>query len=315
MAAEDSAQAVAARVRTMTLEAEGVLSLELEPIDGSIADWAPGAHIDVQLADGPVRQYSLCGDPAGGRYRIAVLLEEHSRGGSKAVHERLRPGDTVTLKGPRNHFALEDAERYLFVAGGIGITPMLPMLRAAQQRGADWHLVYLGSKRERMAFLEELSQFDPGAVTIVPRDEGERADLAAILDAHPEAVIYACGPERMLDALQGLTQDRPDRLHLEYFSAPEVEYEPGGAFAIRLARTGVELPVEPEQSVLEVMRSAGVEVLTDCEEGICGSCETRIIAGEAEHRDFVLTSQEREKQDCMMVCVSRAACPLLVLDA
>lgn len=304
-----------ARVRAMTLEADDVLAVELELVDGDPEEWAPGAHIDLLLPDAPVRQYSLTGEPGAARYRIAVLREEHSRGGSKAVHERLRPGDLVTLRGPRNHFVLDPADEYLFVAGGIGITPILPMLHAAHRAGARWHLLYLGSTRRRMAFLDEVMSIGSGSVMIVARDEGVRADLADALAALPDAPVYACGPERMLAALQDLLPEESGRLRLEYFAAPEVEHEPGGGFAIRLARTGLELPVEPEQSVLEVMRSAGVEVLTDCEEGICGSCETHVLEGEVDHRDFVLTSQERQQMDCMMVCVSRASCPLLVLDA
>ncbi|WP_345801644.1 PDR/VanB family oxidoreductase [Microbacterium sp. AZCO] len=315
MTAPEDSMEQAARVRTMTLEADDVLAVELEPLDGPSSEWTAGAHIDLVLPDAPVRQYSLTGRPGSARYRIAVLREERSRGGSKAVHERLRPGDIVRLRGPRNHFALEPAAEYLFVAGGIGITPIVPMLHAAERAGARWHLLYLGSTRRRMAFLEEIESIGGGAVTVVVRDEGGRADLAEVLAAHPEASVYACGPERMLAALQELLPDETGRLRFEYFAAPEVEYEPGGAFSIRLARTGVELPVEPQQSVLEVMRAAGVEVLTDCEEGICGSCETHVLEGEVEHRDFVLTSKEREAMDCMMVCVSRASCPLLVLDA
>lgn len=315
MATLDQSKEYTARVRALTLEADDVLAVDLEPVDGNAAEWAPGAHIDLVLPDAPVRQYSLTGRPGAARYRIAVLREEHSRGGSRAVHERLRPGDVVTLRGPRNHFVLEPADEYLFVAGGIGITPIVPMLHAAHRAGARWHLLYLGSTRRRMAFVDEVLSIGSGTVTVVARDEGDRADLAAALAASPDAAVYACGPERMLTALQELVPEETGRLRFEYFAAPEVEYEPGGAFSIRLARTGAELPVEPGQSVLEVMRSAGVEVLTDCEEGICGSCETHVLEGEVEHRDFVLTSQERERMDCMMVCVSRASCPLLVLDA
>jgi ferredoxin-NADP reductase len=303
------------RVRSMTWEADGVLAVELDAVEGELAGWAPGAHIDLVLPEAPVRQYSLTGRPGSSRYRIAVLREEHSRGGSKAVHERLRPGQVISMRGPRNHFALQPAGRYLFVAGGIGITPLVPMLHEAERAGVPWRLVYLGASRARMPFLDEVQEIGGGTVTVVARDESPRADLAAIVAEEPAAAVYACGPERMLAQLQEVLSGEQDRLRLEYFAAPEVEYAPGGAFLIRLARTGAELPVEPDQSVLEVMRGAGVDVLTDCEEGICGSCETHVLEGEVEHRDFVLTTQERERNDCMMVCVSRAACPLLVLDA
>lgn len=305
----------AVRVRSMSLEADGVLAVELDAVEGALEGWSAGAHIDLVLPDAPVRQYSLTGRPGSQRYRIAVLREDNSRGGSKAVHERLRPGDVVTLRGPRNHFALRPAERYLFVAGGIGITPLVPMIHEAGRAGIPWRLLYLGTTRGRMPFVDEVMSIGGGEVTVVARDETDRADLAAILAAEPGAAVYACGPERMLSELQQLLAEEIDRLTVEYFAAPEVEYAPGGAFTVRLARTGVELPVDPEQSVLEVMRGAGVDVLTDCEEGICGSCETHVLEGEVEHRDFVLTPQEQQRMDCMMVCVSRAACPLLVLDA
>jgi ferredoxin len=152
-------------------------------------------------------------------------------------------------------------------------------------------------------------------VHVVARDEGERADLATEVARHPGALVYACGPERMLTALGDLVPAADDRLRVEYFTAPQIEYEPGGPFRIRLDRTGLELDVSAEESVLDVMRAAGVEVLSDCEEGICGSCETHVVEGEVDHRDFVLTAQEKAAGDCLMVCVSRAACPLLVLDA
>ncbi|WP_159500740.1 PDR/VanB family oxidoreductase [Microbacterium sp. 18062] len=302
------------RVRGLVREAEGVLSVDLEPLSGALPAWEPGAHVDLVVAGAPVRQYSLCGDPAASRYRIAVLREPDSRGGSRAVHERLRPGDELVLREPRNHFSLEPSPEYLFIAGGIGITPILPMARAAARSGAAFRLLYLGASRTRMPFLDELAPLGD-AVTVIARDEGTRADLVAEVAASPGALVYACGPERMLTALAEAVPDAETRLRVEYFSAPEIEYEPGGPFRIRLDRSGLELEVQPEESILEVMRGAGVDVLSDCESGICGSCETRIVDGEAEHRDFVLTAQEKAHGDCMMVCVSRAACPLLVLDA
>jgi ferredoxin-NADP reductase len=302
------------RVRGMIREAEDVLSVELESLEGPLPAWRPGAHVDLLLPGAPARQYSLCGNPADQRYRIAVLREPDSRGGSRAVHERLRPGDEITLRPPVNHFALEPAPGYLFIAGGIGITPLLPMLAAADAAAVPWRLLYLGSSRARMPFLNELERWGD-AVTVIARDEGIRADLAAEIAAHPAELVYACGPQRLLAALIEAMPDAEDRLRVEYFTAPAVEYKPGGPFRIRLDRAGLELKVAPEESILDVMRGAGVDVLSDCEEGICGSCETRVVDGEVEHRDFVLTAQEKARGDCLMVCVSRAACPLLVLDA
>ena len=317
MVTHDEVPDIAARVRALRIEADGVMSVELAAVSGKLPSWEPGAHIDLVVPGAPVRQYSLSGDPAAPTYRIAVLRENESRGGSRYVHDTLRPGDEVVIRGPRNHFALEPAAEYLFIAGGIGITPLLPMVRDVAGAGARWRLVYLGSARSRMPFLDELSALE-GDIRLAPRDEVGRADLVEEIAARPDALVYACGPERMLTALREVIPDDSDgggRLRWEYFSAPVVEYEPGGPFVIRLETTGVDVEVDPETSVLEAMRSAGVDVLSDCEEGICGSCETRVIAGEVEHRDFVLTKQEKERNDCMMVCVSRAACPLLVLDA
>jgi ferredoxin-NADP reductase len=319
MVTHDESPEIAVRVRALRVESDDVLSVELEGVDGSLPAWEPGAHIDLVAPGAPVRQYSLSGDPAAGSYRIAVLREADSRGGSRFVHDTLRPGDVVAIRGPRNHFELEAAPSYLFIAGGIGITPMLPMIRAAAASGARWRLVYLASARSRMPFLDELAQLgaaagERGSVRLAARDEVGRAHLVEEIAAAPDALVYACGPERMLGALRDVIPDG-GRLRYEYFTAPVIAYEPGGPFVIRLERTGVDVEVEPEMSVLEAMRSVGVDVLSDCEEGICGSCETHVSAGEVEHRDFVLTTQERERNDCMMVCVSRAACPLLVLDA
>lgn len=315
MSTREESPEIRARVRSLTLESDDVLSVELDPVDAPLPEWQPGAHIDLALTGAPVRQYSLSGDPTSSRYRIAVLREEASRGGSRAVHERLRPGDVVTLRGPRNHFALEPAAEYLFIAGGIGITPVLPMIRQAAASGIPWRALYLGSSRRRMPFLDELAALSGGDLVVAARDEVDRVDLAREIAAHPEAAVYACGPDRMLTALTEILPEESGRLRLEYFTAPVVEYAPGGPFSVRLAATGVEVVVEPDQSILEVMREAGVDVLSDCEEGICGSCETHVIEGEVDHRDFVLTTQEKAANDCMMVCVSRAACPLLVLDA
>lgn len=227
------------------------------------------------------------------------------------MHETLRVGDEMTIRGPRNHFALEPAGEYLFIAGGIGITPLLPMVRDVDAAGIPWSLLYLGGARSRMAFLDELTAYGD-KVRVVARDESDRVDLDAALAAAPAAAVYACGPEQMLTQLQ---ECGGDRVRVEFFSAPVIEYEPGGTFSILLQQSGLELDVPPERSILEVMREGGVDVLSDCEEGICGSCETRVVDGEVEHRDFVLTAQEKQRGDCLMVCVSRAACPLLVLDA
>jgi ferredoxin-NADP reductase len=291
--------------------ADGVVSLTLA---GDLPGWAPGAHVDVVLPDGSARQYSLCGDPAvAGEWRIAVLREPDGRGGSAFVHS-VAAGDTVRVRGPRNHFPLVPAARYLFVAGGIGITPILPMLAAAEAAGAAWELVYGGRTRTSMAFVEQLTD---RRVAIRPQDEYGLLDLDALL-ATPRSgtLVYCCGPEPLLAAVEARCAGWPaGSLHVERFTAkPLTEPVLAGAFEVELARTGLTLTVPPERSVLDVVEEAGVAVLSSCSEGTCGTCETAVLDGEPDHRDSVLTTEEQAANDCMMICVSRARCPKLVLD-
>lgn len=303
-----------ALVRAMRLESAGVLSIELAPVDGEFPAWEPGAHLDLVLPSGLVRSYSLCGRTTGSTYRIAVLREEISRGGSVFVHDTLRVGDHVEVRMPRNHFTLEQANEYLFIAGGIGITPLLAMIARAEELGVSWRLLYAGSARDRMAFLGELADYGE-RVTVLARDQGGRLDLdAALADVAPDALVYVCGPERMLEGVRASLGDREAMLRTELFAAPERDDEPGDAFTVELQRSGLTLAVPAERSILEVVTEAGIDVLTDCEEGICGSCETRVLLGVPEHRDYVLTTQEKEANNCMMICVSRATSPRLVLD-
>lgn len=305
----------AALVRAMRQESVGVLSLELAPAEGeAIPGWEPGAHLDLVLPSGLSRSYSLCGDPTDSAYRIAVLREEVSRGGSVFVHETLRVGDRVEVRMPRNHFPLEPAREYLFVAGGIGITPLLPMIARADGLGVPWRLLYAGRERGRMPFLGELAGYGD-KVSILARDEGGGLDLAGELAGVPDdALVYVCGPERMLEGARNALGERQDILRTELFAAPERDDEPGDAFTVELQRSGLILPVPADRSVLAVVSDAGIDVLTDCEEGICGSCETRVLLGVPEHRDYVLTTQEKEAGTCMMICVSRSMSPRLVLD-
>ncbi len=304
-----------ALVRAMRLESAGVLSLELAPVDGELPEWEPGAHLDLVLPDGLVRSYSLCGTPGDPAYRIAVLREELSRGGSLFVHDTLRVGGHVEVRMPRNHFALEPASGYLFIAGGIGITPLLPMIAAAESSGTPWRLLYAGRERASMAFLGELARYGD-RVTVVARDEAARLDLATELAALADGeLVYVCGPERMLEGVRESLGDRAETvLRTELFAAPERDDEPGDAFTVELQASGLTLSVPAEKSILEVVTAAGIDVLTDCEEGICGSCETRVLLGVPEHRDYVLTAQEKQENSCMMICVSRSSTPKLVLD-
>ncbi|MDQ0797999.1 PDR/VanB family oxidoreductase [Streptomyces sp. B1I3] len=301
-------------VRRMTWEAEGVLSVELARPDGKpLPAWTPGAHIDVHVG-GQVRQYSLCGDPHDADvYRIGVLNEPASRGGSRHVHTRLRPGQPVTVSEPRNHFALEDAAGYVFVAGGIGITPLLAMAREAARRGAAWRMVYGGRSRASMAFTPELAALG-GDVTLVPQDERGHIDLdTALADLPTGTLVYSCGPEPLLAAVEERCPQ--DRLRLERFSAPAVERTGDDeAFEVEFRTSGVTLTVGAGTSVIDAAESAGLTVESSCREGICGSCETRVLDGTPDHRDFLLSEAERAAGTTMMICVSRCASGRLVLD-
>ncbi|RAY16135.1 oxidoreductase [Actinomadura craniellae] len=299
--------------------AEGVVALDLRaPDGGELPVWEPGAHVDLVLAGGVVRQYSLCGDPADRTgWRIAVLREPAGRGGSALVHDRLRPGTRVRARGPRNHFALEPAARYLFIAGGIGITPLLPMVAAAQAAGARWRLAYGGRTAASMAFADELRAEHGDRVTVHPQDRCGPLDLDALLGAPADgALVYCCGPASLLDAVEERCAGRPPgTLRVERFT-PVDAGEPVRAesFEVELAGTGVTLTVPPGRSVLEVLEAAGVPILSSCREGTCGTCETVVLGGEVDHRDSLLTEEERAAHDTMFPCVSRAAGPKLVLE-
>jgi ferredoxin-NADP reductase len=290
--------------------AEGVVGLTLGAADGGVLpSWRPGAHVDLVMPDGLVRQYSLCGDPADERtWRLGVLKEGP---GSTFVHERLNVGDRLVTRGPRNHFALEDAPGYLFLAGGIGITPILPMVAAADAAGADWRLVYGGRRRAAMAFLDDLGRYGE-RVEVRPQDEYGLPDLDAVLsDLKEDTLVYCCGPEPMLAAVE----ERCVRgeLRTERF-APKPVSGPDEAFEVELALSGRTLKVEAGRSILETVEEAGVAVLSSCREGTCGTCETPVLDGEPDHRDSVLTDDERADGGFMMICVSRARGTRLVLE-
>jgi ferredoxin-NADP reductase len=307
------------RVDARTTGAEGVVVLDLcDPAGADLPTWAPGAHVDLRLPDGLTRQYSLCGDPADrSRWRIAVLREPESRGGSAHVHDALVEGAVVEVRGPRNHFPLVPAPRYVFVAGGIGITPILPMIDAADAAGAEWELHYGGRSRRSMAFLQSLEEATGQRVTLHPQDEVGLIDLESLLGTpRPGTLVYCCGPEPLLVAVEQRCAGWPEgSLHVERF-APKDVGQPvlPGAFEVELALSGLSLTVPPEKSVLQVVEEAGIDVLSSCTEGTCGTCETTVLSGEVDHRDSLLTPAEQAVNDTMFICVSRAACPRLVLE-
>jgi ferredoxin-NADP reductase len=306
-------------VRDLEPAADDVVVVTLaDPGGGELPTWTPGSHTDVLLADGLVRQYSLCGDPGDrSTWTIAVLLEEDSRGGSRYVHERLAPGVVLQVIGPRNHFVLEPAPRYLFIAGGIGITPIVPMLQAAEAAGADWRLVYGGRRRASMAFGDALVSRYGSRVQLKPEDETGLLPLSDLLGTpDPGTLVYCCGPEPLLVAAEEACAGWPaGALHVERFSPREVG-DPvlSAGFEVELATSGMVLTVPPERSILDVVEEAGVQVLSSCQEGTCGTCETAVLEGEPEHRDSLLTPEEQAAGDTMFICVSRSRSERLVLD-
>lgn len=332
------------RVEEVRREAEGVNSfLFADPSGRELPEWQPGDHLDVHLPSGTIRQYSLCGDIADRTtYRVAVLEQPAGRGGSVEVHRELRPGRLVELGEPRSNFALEDADEYVFIAGGIGITPIWAMVQSATDAGVPWTLHFGAKSRDHFAFLPALRRCadqqlgsagqtvrdghvcgdDP--IRLSADDETGRMDLAAIVAETPNAQIYCCGPAPLMDTLTELMDEdgRAEALHVERFTVDPLA-RVGAAddsdgsvdtFDVELARTGGTISVGADETVLEAVRRAGVDHPSSCEMGICGTCETRVVAGEIDHRDDLLTDAEKQRGDCMMICVSRSKCPKLVLD-
>ena len=295
---------------------DGVVEFELARPDGArLPDWAPGAHIDVVLPGGVVRQYSLCGDRRDAfRYRIAVQRDPLGRGGSVTLHDHVDVGDIVSFGGPRNNFRLAPASRYLFVAAGIGITPIVPMIQQAVDLNVDWELLYLGRSRQRLGFLDELTAHGE-RVTVHCADELGRAELIAWKPADRRTRVYACGPERLLDAIQQWGAP-PDGFapKVERFTAIDQSDAPSTQFEVTAARSGISTVVGTEETIVAALRRAGVDVLTSCAQGVCGTCETDVLAGRPDHRDSLLDDAERSASNCMFPCVSRSRDSLLVLD-
>jgi cytochrome P450/ferredoxin-NADP reductase len=311
---EDPAATLELTVQERREESDGVVSLLLvDPAGRPLPAWHPGAHIDVHV-DGYVRQYSLC-SPGGsqGSWRIGVLREANGRGGSLAIHNTVMAGSTLTVSQPRNNFVLQPAPNYVFIAGGIGITPILAMVEQAEREGADWSLVYGGRSRATMAFLEELGDFGD-RVRFVPEDTDGRVDFAAHLqDIRPDTLIYCCGPEPLLNVVESASAHWPSgSLHVERFVAKEIDASGDVAFEVEFVDSGVTLTIPADKSILEVAQAAGLPALSSCSEGTCGTCETPVISGTPDHRDSILTDDEKASCDSMFICVSRSqgGCPL-----
>ena len=306
------------RIEGKTLVADGVAALTLRQVDGnSLPAWKPGAHVDLIVDGAKTRQYSLCSsidDPH--TWRLGILRDPSGSGASLYVHDQLKVGDVVRIRGPRNNFPLVEAPRYLFIAGGIGITPILPMVAAAEAVGAAWELLYGGRERVSMAFLDELAKYGD-KVSVRPQDETGLLDLDSLLgEPRPNTKIYCCGPEPLLAAVEARCTTWPKgSLHVERFVAkPLTEPVLSEAFEVYLAQSQLTLTVPPERSILSIVEDAGVGVLSSCAEGTCGTCETPVLDGIPDHRDSVLDADQREAGDCMMICVSRSCTRRLVLD-
>lgn len=310
-------------VQQMRWEAEDVLSIELVSADGdALPAWTVGSHVDLVLPNGEIRQYSLCGSPESRDvWRIAVLREPESTGGSEFIHTVLRPGMRLTAIGPRNNFPLVDAEEYLLIAGGIGVTPLIPMAASLVAGGKRWRMIYGGRRRASMAFLDELTRYD--TVVVVPEDEAGLLDLdAAIADGANDRAVYCCGPERLISAVEercaALGKPTP---HVERFKGrPEhlrelqISSVANTEFDVVVASTGQRVRVDADTSIVDSLSEAGVFVPTSCTEGYCGVCQTEVLAGIPDHRDDYLSSDEREANTTMMVCCGRSKTPELVLN-
>ncbi len=309
-------------VRRRSTPADGVVVLDLgHPGNDKLPRWEPGAHIDLFLDDVLTRQYSLCGDlrdPAV--WRVGILLDSNSRGGSRYIHENLDEGATVRVRGPRNHFPLVDAPRYRFIAGGIGITPIFAMLEDVQRAGGDWTLLYGGRTRASMAFADDLAERYPERVTVWPQDERGLLDLESLLK-EPEAdtLVYCCGPEALLSAVEQHSAHWPAGiLHIERFAAKAPTTEEAAEtleqFEVVCQRSGVSFEITSDQSILEVLEEAGIPILGSCYEGVCGTCDAKVLEGIPVHRDSVLTDAEKAADEVIMTCVSRSRTERLVLD-
>lgn len=311
------------RISRKELVAEGICAFDLVPEDGELLPkFTAGAHIDVTTSSGVVRQYSLCNPlTSGSMYRIAILREEAGRGGSRAMHDNMHEGDLVRISRPRNHFALESSDApSILLAGGIGITPILAMAHELKASGAEFSLHYSTRSAARTAFRQELSE-NFGSNASIYHDDGTskaRFDISQVLQAAPPtAHLYVCGPGGFIDAV--LTHARSvgwpeNQLHREFFSAAPVSTEGDGSFEVVVASSGAVVPVARDQTVVEALASVGIELMTSCEQGVCGTCVTRILEGVPEHRDCYFTEKEQALGDQFTPCCSRAKTERLVLD-
>ncbi len=309
-------------VQAVTPVASGIVQLSLKP-DATLTaeDFGPGAHIDLHLPNGLIRQYSLLAPASSGLLEVAVNLDPKSRGGSAYVHQGLKPGDQIGISLPRNHFPLtETAPHSVLIAGGIGITPIYAMAHRLAEIGAGWTLYHCARTPDRTPYMAELRALAAkSGATFVHIHDGvagvQPLDLAAVVAGAPAgAHFYCCGPEPLMAGFATATSRLPpERVHVEYFSNSAADAQ-GEAFELICSRSGRTLQIPADRSILEALEAEGLAPLCSCREGVCGTCETAVLAGEPDHRDLVLTPDERASNATMMICVSRAKSASLTLD-
>ncbi|QPL46096.1 oxidoreductase [Halomonas sp. A40-4] len=304
-------------------EALGIATFELaDPHGRPLPPFSAGAHIDVQVKEGVIRQYSLCNhSEERDRYLIGVLRDEASRGGSVAMHDEIKEGDFLLISAPKNHFPLKPAKRTYLLAGGIGITPLLCMAERLARTETDFALHYCARSAERMAFREriEASSFADKAHFYLDDDTASPAlDLEKLLgEPDADAQVYVCGPGGFIDAVisTGKRCGWPDeQLHTEYFAGAETASEDDGSFEVRIASSGAAFTVPADKTVHQVLAENGIEIMVSCEQGVCGTCLTGVLEGEPDHRDLYLEDDEHAANDQFTPCCSRAKSKTLVLD-
>lgn len=312
-----------AKIVAIELAAEDILSFTLRPMDRALPEQIdPGSHVDVLLPNGMMRSYSLSNGAEHRRgYRLTVARDVNSRGGSTFMHDNLRVGQVLEISKPRNNFKLaEDTALSVFFAGGIGVTPFIPMITRLNQIGRSWRLYYCIRNRERAALADEIKQLESdGSGEFVSHfdDTDGLFDLKGTMNALPsDTHVYCCGPTGMLDAFRSSAEQAgiaSDHVHFEYFSS-DVESATEGGYVVVLNQSGTEITVQPGQTLLQALVDRSVNIAYSCEEGICGACETKVIEGTPDHRDMVLTDAEKKAGKTMMVCCSGSKSARLVLD-
>jgi len=316
-------ETIAVKVVKKTLEAEDIVSFELARADGApLPAFSAGSHIDVQAPGGLTRQYSLCNASVEQhRYRIAVLRDAGSRGGSIAMHDAVKEGDEIHISEPKNHFPLQHARRSLLFAGGIGVTPLLCMAERLAEIGADFTLHYCTRSVQRTAFREYIGASRFASQVQFHFDAGppeQKMDLETLIAAPaPDTQLYVCGPGGFIDHVINTAKAKgwpSDQIHLEYFSGAAQDTSGDTGFEVKIASTGKSYAIAPDKTIIQVLKENGIEILTSCEQGVCGTCITRVLDGEPDHRDMYFTDEERAKNDQFTPCCSRARSKTLVLD-